>query len=173
MKEINKPSQTKHWIANSEDGSIMHEGITEPNQVTSTGLHTLEGFDSEEERVTYIGTMDVGMFPTIPEVGQECIEGKIYAYGDNKSKCLQSHNRMSYTPEETPALWTIIPTVSDDYSDVEDWDGANWLAYQTVGYLVKYDGKIWASKLPISHTWIAPAKTGDGSISWEFVADVI
>jgi len=54
---------------------------------------------------------------------------------------------------------------------VAAWDGANWLAYQTVGYLVKYNSKIWASKLPISHTWIAPASTGNGAISWAWVQD--
>lgn len=170
MKEIKYPATKKYWIVHNADGSVMHEGTTEPNQVTSTGLPVMDGFDSDEGRITFIGQMDVNLFPPIPLEGEECKYLKVYRYGDNKARCEQKHTRTFRTPEEEPALWTVIPTIAD-LCDAEAWNGANYLAYQVVGYLVKYDNKIWASKLPISHTWIAPALTGDGSISWEFVQD--
>ena len=171
IKTIEFPQAKKHWICHNEDGSVMQFGETSPTQVTITNQPVLEGFDSEDELNTYIGQKDVNLFPPIPLQGKECKYLKVYKYGANKAKCLQGHTRTHRTPEEEPALWTVIKTVSS-YDDVEVWNGSNYLAYQTVGYLVKYNNKIWASKEPISHTWIAPALTGDGAISWEFVADV-
>ena len=68
-------------------------------------------FDTEEQLVTYIAGMEVGMFPELPAVGEWCEDQKIYKYGDNKAKCLQGHNRTIYQIEETPALFLIITTV--------------------------------------------------------------
>ena len=73
--------------------------------------HTVHTFDTEEDKITYIAGMQSGMFPTIPEIGEPCEANKIYAYGTDKAKCLQSHNRMHYPIEQTPALWLIIPTI--------------------------------------------------------------
>ena len=70
-------------------------------------------FDTEEQLVTYIAGQGASQYPPIPEIGQWCEQNTIYAYGNDKAKCLQSHNRMHYPPEQTPALWLIIPTVAD------------------------------------------------------------
>jgi len=172
IKEIKYPANKKHWICYNADGSVMHFGETEPNQVTSTGLPTLEGFDSEVELANFIATTDVSLYDPIPVEGEWCELNKVYAYGDDKVKCIQAHTRTHFTPEETPNLFSIIPTIAN-LCDAEPWDAANWLAYQTVGYLVKYNNKVWASKLPISHTWIAPALEGNGAISWEFIQDCV
>lgn len=68
-------------------------------------------FDTEEQLVTYIAGQGASQYPPIPEIGQWCTADTIYAYGNDKAKCLQSHNRMHYPIEETPALWLIIPTI--------------------------------------------------------------
>jgi len=146
------------------------EGEIETDVIDWTMNHCEKQGIATTELVMYIAGKDVVDFPTIPVEGEWC-KAKIYAYDTDKAKCIQPHTRTHRTPEEEPALWTVIKTVSS-YEDVEDWNGSNYLAYQTVGYLVKYNNKIWASKLPISHTWIAPTLTGDGAISWKFVADV-
>ena len=73
--------------------------------------HQVQVFDTEEDKITYIAGMQSGMFPPIPEVGEPCEANTIYAYGTDKAKCLQSHNRMHYPIEQTPALWLVIPTV--------------------------------------------------------------
>lgn len=73
--------------------------------------HTVHTFDTDEQRVTFIASMDAGLFPPIPEIGEWCEINKIYQYGTDKAKCLQEHNRMEYPIETTPALWLIIPTV--------------------------------------------------------------
>ena len=46
MKEI-KFTTKQHWICH--DGSVMSEGVTEPNQVTTTGQACIRGFDTEEQ----------------------------------------------------------------------------------------------------------------------------
>lgn len=111
MKEIKFPATKQHWVCHNADGSVMSEGVTEPNQVTTTGQPVLEGFDTEEQLVTYIAGMEVGMFPELPAIGEWCEDQKIYKYGDNKAKCLQGHNRTIYPIEETPALFLMIYTV--------------------------------------------------------------
>lgn len=92
--------------------------------------HTVEVFDTEEQKVTFIASMQVGKFPVIPEIGEWCEGNKVYAYGDDKAKCLKGHNRMHYAIEETPALWLIIPTISAGYPQWVQPTGAHD-AYQS------------------------------------------
>ena len=73
--------------------------------------HAVHTFDTDEQRVTFISSMAAGQFPPIPAIGEWCEMNKIYAYGTDKAKCLQNHNRMHYPIEDTPALWLIIHTV--------------------------------------------------------------
>ena len=154
-------------IALIEDVVLEH-----PTMIFTDDDVQVDVFDTQEDLTTFLAQKDVNNFPPIPLEGQECKYLKVYKYGENKAKCIQGHARTHRTPEEEPALWTVIKTVSS-YEDVEDWNGSNYLAYQTVGYLVRYNNKIWASKVPISHTWIAPALEGNGAISWEYIKDLI
>lgn len=147
--EIRYPQNKKYWICHNEDGSVMHFGETDINQVTSTGQPVLEGYDSEDELVTAIASKDVNLFPAIPNEGEWCEINKVYAYGTDKVKCLQSHNRMAFTPEETPALWLIIPTV-EDYPVWVQPTGAHD-AYQK-GDIVYYKDNLWISKIDANVT---------------------
>lgn len=49
--------------------------------------------------------------PALPKVGDWCEKDRIYAYGEKLVKCIQGHWRMSFLPEETPALFNIIDKV--------------------------------------------------------------
>lgn len=51
------------------------------------------------------------------------------------------------------------------------WVSENYYLY-VVGYQVYDSGKVWRAK-NTTHTWIQPALTGNGAISWEFVKDWI
>ena len=92
--------------------------------------------------VTYIASQDANSYPPIPNVGEWC-EAKIYAYGNNKVKCLQPHTRMHFTPEETPALWLIIETVTEGYPEWVQPTGAHD-AYQ-IGDRVSFNSKNYES----------------------------
>ena len=37
MAEIKFPDESTYYVANSINGKIIHYGITDPNQVTTTG----------------------------------------------------------------------------------------------------------------------------------------
>lgn len=58
--------------------------------------------------------------PELPLVGEECIIGMIYNYSEGINgysslvKCVQTHNRTIYPPQETPALFSFFRENSDD-----------------------------------------------------------
>lgn len=88
-------------------------------------------------------------------------------YNDVQYVVIQAHMTLStWTPDVTPALWQVVQT-----EQPPQWVSSNYYLY-TVGYEVFDSGKIWRAK-NTTHTWIQPALTGDGAISWEFVQDWI
>ena len=129
----------------------------EPDVIDWTFNHCqAQGVDSSK-LVTYIASQDSGNYPPIPDVGEWC-EAKVYRYNNNKVKCLQPHTRMYYTPEETPALWLIIETITEGYPEWAQPSGAHD-AYQT-GDIVSHNGTNWISKINANVT------VPDGDIPW-------
>lgn len=66
----------------------------------------------------------------LPEVGVECVKDMLYKYNggtDNKAtglvKCVQTHNRTIYPPEETPALFSFFR----ENSDTLEWIPNEWV----------------------------------------------
>ena len=88
-------------------------------------------------------------------------DGKLY-------QCIQPHVTYDgYFPTLTiGVLWVEIPQHGEK---PPQWNTANWLNY-IVGYEVYDSGKVWKAK-NTTHTWIQPALTGNGAISWEYVKD--
>ena len=87
--------------------------LAHPSTIYTNDNVDVSVFATESELTTFIASMNATQFPPIPSVGEWCEINTVYQYGTDKAKCLQSHNRMSYPIEETPALWLIIPTVAD------------------------------------------------------------
>lgn len=87
--------------------------LSHPSTIFTNDNIPVSVFATETELITFIAGMGANQFPPIPEIGEWCEQNKIYQYGTDKAKCLQEHNRTIYPIEETPALWLIIPTVSD------------------------------------------------------------
>ena len=104
MPEISKPTESKWWIARNGDGSVLHQGINEPNQVTTTGQPMLDSSDSESEQLQKL-TSYIGSFPKVPEVGEELTEGEIYSIDGQLVQVRQSHKRTDNPPRDVPALW--------------------------------------------------------------------
>lgn len=50
--------------------------------------------------------------PALPKIGEWVEKDRVYSYGDKLVKCVQSHYRMHYLPEETPALFIVIDKVT-------------------------------------------------------------
>jgi hypothetical protein len=142
MKQIFAPNHA--LIQSSVETFILNH----PTTIFTDDDVVVEIADTEEELVTFIASMGVDKFPVIPNEGEPCEYLKIYRYGDNKVKCLQGHTRTHYTPEETPALWLIIPTVSAGYPAWKRPTGAHD-AY-AIGDIVHYptaSDPLWISKI--------------------------
>jgi hypothetical protein len=80
--------------------------------------------------------------------------------------CEQPYMTYSTPIPEEP----VEPPAEPDLCDTT----AAWVSQvYPAGTYVKSDNKIWKAKANNTFTWIKPALTGDGAISWEFVKDCI
>jgi hypothetical protein len=77
-------------------------------------------------------------------------------------------------PHQSQESWNPVLTLNVLWSEVvappatpTQWVSANWAQY-VLNYEVLANGKIWKVK-GVTHTWIQPAMTGNGAISWAFV----
>lgn len=73
------------------------------------------------------------------------------------------------TPDLVPALWQEIIVINPDVKPPQ-WVSSDYYKYTPVGYEVFDLGKVWKVKT-LTHTYIQPALTGNGAISWTFVKD--
>jgi len=89
--------------------------LNHPSTIFTNDDISVETFATEVEVNYAISQRLPSSFPVLPTVGQWCEINKIYAYGSKMLKCLQSHNRMDYLPEDTPALFLIIEPTGTDY----------------------------------------------------------
>lgn len=103
--------------------------------------------------------------------GEQVEIGWIRFYNGIKYVVVLAHQTQDdWTPDKATTLW-------DEYSepipDVKppQWNTNDWGKY-IVGYKVYDSGKIWEA-INTTHTWIQPALTGNGAISWKFIKDWI
>jgi len=89
--------------------------IDHPSTIFTDDAVPVDTFATEEQLNYHISQKQPSDFPVLPDEGGWCEINKIYAYGDKMVKCLQSHNRMHYAPEDTPALFLIIEPTGADY----------------------------------------------------------
>ena len=93
------------------------------------------------------------------------VDGKLY-------KVISDHtSQPDWLPNTAVSLYehVYVAPPGDLCDTAEAWNSANWGSY-TVGYIVKHNNGIYEAK-NTTHTWIAPAKTGDGAISWTWIKD--
>lgn len=99
----------KHILVVPVSGDVVLDEYYDKARIET--LHSVHAFDTVEQKTTFIASMSTAQFPALPAIGEWCEINSVYAYGVNKAKCLQSHNRMQYALEDTPALWQVIVTV--------------------------------------------------------------
>ena len=202
-EEIKYPNKRTFW----KTGGTIHEGVTDIDQVTTTGQPNL--VQSEDADLVY---------PPLPNSGL-LLEGSIYSYNHSMIIVRQEHERTIYHPEETPNLFSVYRSNTEGADWIEQelvikgdertyntktyiciqehqtqltwnpeltlgvlwnevqqtgeqppqWVSVNWGQY-TMGYQVFDNGKIW-EVIGLSHTWIQPALSDYGAISWKYVKD--
>ncbi|MFW6326742.1 MAG: hypothetical protein ACOC2F_00360 [Bacteroidota bacterium] len=88
-------------------------------------------------------------------------------------KYMSNHPANSWEPGilEWLNLWIDIAPVDPEAPEEKppQWVSEDYYKY-SVGYQVYDSGKVWEA-INETHTWIQPALTGDGSLSWKFVKD--
>lgn len=131
MPEINKPTEATYWVARNADGSVLHHGVTDTNQVTTTGQPTFV-YDTEQgEQLAELSNY-ADQFSVLPDSG-ELQAGEIYRYGDELYAVRQSHSRTEHAPQDVPALFLWYRS---------DGSSTNWAAGEQVliGTVRSHDG---------------------------------
>lgn len=106
MQEIIYPTNRNFWVV-KDNGQTIHEGITEPDQVTSSGL-VLESSEDASD-----------VYPELPESGQ-LLAGQVYAYQGGMVRIEQDHERTIYPPQLTPNLITFYRKETGDLEWIEN-----------------------------------------------------
>lgn len=121
MSEIAYPATTKRFVARNADGSVLHVGVTEPQQVTTTGQPVLEEHD--ENSVLNALAAFADQFPPLPDApapGGEPVTleaGELYAWDGQVVRVRQRHNRttnLDPTDIAARALFTIYRETPTD-----------------------------------------------------------
>lgn len=131
----------------------------------------------DHERTIYAPELTPALFSfyrTVTE-GQEWIPAEQVSlnatrtYNGKTYRCLQAHQtQQTWNPELTlGVLWNEVIVVNPAVKPPQ-WVTGNWAQYTPIGFEVFDLGKVWKVKT-LTHTWIQPALTGNGAISWTFV----
>lgn len=104
MPEINKPTSATYWVARNADGSVLHHGVTDTNQVTTTGQPTFV-YDTDQSQQLSELEAYVDSFPELPSIGTALQAGEIYKHNGSLYAVRQSHNRTEHDPQDVPALF--------------------------------------------------------------------
>jgi hypothetical protein len=156
--EINKPGAPTYWFAYSQDGT-KHTGVTEPDQVTTTGQETIVYDANAPKFAAKADATGVAAFESLPDVGEEVLRNQIYTHEGKTYVCVQSHRRTIDDPSDVPALFSTARTDGDPW--VQPLGGHD--AYP-IDSVVAHDSKRWRS-LVEANVW-EPGAAGS-ELLWE------
>ena len=92
MRELNKPSKRTFWKAVSADAtSVVHQGVTEMDQETTTG-----------QPVFTTNTNATSLFTALPTAGTSLTTNSIYSYSNGMVRVIQDHIRTTNAPNLEP-----------------------------------------------------------------------
>jgi hypothetical protein len=104
IQTITNPSAAKWFVARNADGSVLHTGRTDVDQVTATGQPTLQALDTENAFLKALNPF-AAKFPALPAAGTELQAGDKYAWNNQVVIVRQSHTRTTDAPNTVPALF--------------------------------------------------------------------
>lgn len=119
--------------------------ISDPDLLTVKT--TLEGMDDVKQDIV-----------DLPEVGQPVEAGKIYRYSNDMTSKLiiavQSHNRMTYPPEETPALFMGVREPFDNWvhplGSFDVYNKGDKVTFEGKRYESIINANVWS---PVTYGW--------------------
>ena len=168
-QSIDKPTAATYYRAHGPNA--IHEGITDPGLVTTTGQPNL--IHSTDPGVFAGLVADSGSaVEPMPDTGEEVQRGRVYDFSGTVYVCVQSHTRTADDPANIPALFTparaqlaawVQPTGAHD-------------AYAT-GDLVTHDnpndgGAIWVYESTIDANTAEPGRDGTFDRWWQPIEPV-
>lgn len=106
MAEI-KPTDKPVFWALENAGQIGLTGMTEIGAVTQTAAGKTVYSDADENAFLGKAAGKAGSYRPLPPVGTWMEAGDIYGYNGGLLIVRQSHYRMNYAPEDTPALFCV------------------------------------------------------------------
>ena len=139
-------------MVNNKDSIIfsdtLSEGttlITNHNEVANTDVFELKNdndFLSFYEKYNY-------ELDSLPSIGEWLDINKYYIYDTLVIKCLQSHYRMTFLPEETPALFLFrTPDVCADFVQPagahDAYNIGDCVIYNSVEFISLIDANVWS-----------------------------
>lgn len=144
--EINKPVEPTYYRAHGPDA--IHEGITDPGLVTTTGQPNLIYSADPAEFAGMVAISGSAILP-MPATGNPVDRGIVYDFEGVVYVCVQSHIRTGDDPATIPALFTparaqaspwVQPTGAQDAYGIGDRvthdnpndGGAIWLYESTI-----------------------------------------
>lgn len=160
MGEIAYP--TKRTFFKTNNGG----GFTEVDQVTSSGD---PAFQKNTDATT--------LYPALPSSGA-LKQGEIYSYNGGMVIVEQDHNRTIYTPEETPALFSVYRANTEGMEwvaneqliagDERTYGGKNYICLQSHQTLSTWTPDVtpalWRLKAPVTDEWTYPVAYAVGQI---------
>jgi len=169
-QEINKPANTTYYRAYGPDGTV-HEGVTEPNQVTITGQPE---FIFDEDPEIFAGLVADSGSPIQPlpappegtELGEFLTRGQVYDFEGTIYVCVQDHNRTQFDPADTPALFAPARRQADPWVQPTGAQDA-----YAIGDRVTHDnpndgGNIWLYESTIDANTFEPGRDGTFDRWW-------
>lgn len=167
MGELNKPERATYYVATGP-GGIVHTGLTEPGQVTTTGQPVFSTATEENEYLSLLGPIESD-FPALPAAGTPLEQGQIYLWGEIAVMVRQTHIRTEHDPEDVPALF-IVHRLDDSI----DWIAGEQVS---IGTRRTYNGVLYEAIQPhvTQSDWTPPAvpslwkvveEEGGGGSTW-------
>ncbi len=154
--------------------------LNHPSTIFTNDNITVNTFLTVDDCEKYLSvSLNASAFPTLPSVGAWVEEGRVYSYNDKMVKCIQSHTRMSFTPEETPALFSIFRVNNDTLQWI---DGekvfVDWIrVYKGKSYkcIQSHQTQIsWNPELTLGTLWQVVATTSEWTVGVAYkVGDIV
>lgn len=171
MGEINRPTNPTFWRAYGPDGTV-HEGVTEPGLVTTTGQPNFIFSDDPGEFAGLVADSGTAIQPMPPppvgtEQGELVTRGEVYDFEGTVYVCVQTHNRTQFPPDQTPALFTPARRQAEPWVQPTGAQDA-----YAIGDRVTHDnpndgGNIWLYESKIDANTTEPGRDGTFDRWWE------
>jgi len=115
MPHVIANERAMYWAVGTP---VVATGLTEVGAATLTGLPLIADADENAFLNALAGEAVGDSVTPLPEQGEWCDAGTIYAHGDGLVICRQSHARTEHDPADIPALFIVY---REDAATVLDW----------------------------------------------------